>query len=768
MNPIRRTTSLRRPGAFLVASLLASPAFAQTFPEVEPNSTKAEATLVNGIAAGGVITGTTTGTNAFAGDTALASVDTFRVKTGALPLGVYQHTLTVTSTTVGHTGTIRGFSQVAGVINTTTDVVAQTSITTPTRSNVWYGFGKQEEIYYRVSGAAATTAAYSATLTTVPITPIAVAGTFNPGTITVTTVGQGHGTDTEIYVYDANLNPVPFGHNDDPVPQVFFGPSTVSLTLAPGTYYAAISTYNTANDQSDANPNETYQAENVLDFPNAMMNNATGLNMNMAFAVSDGGNMTQVPAMHVNAFDIAWAQFTVAVNTNPPMNDNCAAATAIGTGTVGGILTYATNDGTASCDTGGASSRDAWFSYTNSTVNPLILSANTCGSSFDTVLSIHSGCGGIELACNDDCGGGACVGTSSCTTAPINPGQTLLIRVGDKGLGGGIFSLHVDIGPAGDSCAAPIVLAGPGLYPIDNSLATTGVEGQNEAMCSFFGGTAVPKDLWFTYTPTANTLVTVSTCGSIPVPPSPSTDSKIAIYAGAGCPTNGTAVACNDDAGTGAGSSVACAAAGFNSTIEFNATCGVTYTIQIGMYWASTSSILGQFSVTEAAGTPCATPVTYFCFGDGSGIACPCANNGAVGNGCANSLNANGGNLAAIGNASVSADTWVLSGTGIPNGPGLYYQALNALGGGNGVLFGDGIRCIGGTVIRLGIVTAAGNASTYPSGVTPPNGVPISIKGFNSAGDVRNYQLWYRDSTTGFCTVNVFNLTNAVNVTWQP
>ena len=48
------------------------------------------------------------------------------------------------------------------------------------------------------------------------------------------------------------------------------------------------------------------------------------------------------------------------------------------------------------------------------------------------------------------------------------------------------------------------------------------------------------------------------------------------------------------------------------------------------------------------------------------------------------------------------------------------------------------------------------------------NAIPISTKGFNLAGDVRNYQLWYRDSTIGFCSASVFNLTNAVNVTWTP
>ena len=188
----------------------------------------------------------------------------------------------------------------------------------------------------------------------------------------------------------------------------------------------------------------------------------------------------------------------------------------------------------------------------------------------------------------------------------------------------------------------------------------------------------------------------------------------------------------------------------------------------------------GSIAITLSVGTSFATfngvqivkvgtPTTSYCFGDGTGTACPCANNGAAGNGCGNSLNPNGAQLSASGTASATLanDTWLLSGTGIPNGPGLYFQGTTQLNGGLGVVFGDGLRCVGGTVIRLGIVAGVSNASTYPSGATPPNNIPISQKGLIAAGDVRNYQLWYRDSAA-FCTASVFNLTNAVNVTWAP
>jgi hypothetical protein len=158
---------------------------------------------------------------------------------------------------------------------------------------------------------------------------------------------------------------------------------------------------------------------------------------------------------------------------------------------------------------------------------------------------------------------------------------------------------------------------------------------------------------------------------------------------------------------------------------------------------------------------PCSTG-TAICFGDGSGAACPCANSGAAGHGCASSANASGGLLTASGNPSVSADTLVLSGSAMPNAAVLYFQGASTLGGGQGTVFGDGLRCAGGIVIRLGTKTNAGGASHYPEGAD----ASVSVRGLDAAGDVRIYQAWYRNAAA-FCTPSTFNLTNGVQVTWQ-
>jgi hypothetical protein len=151
-----------------------------------------------------------------------------------------------------------------------------------------------------------------------------------------------------------------------------------------------------------------------------------------------------------------------------------------------------------------------------------------------------------------------------------------------------------------------------------------------------------------------------------------------------------------------------------------------------------------------------------FCFGDGSGTACPCANNSAVGagTGCLNSLGS-GGLLAGTGSASVSNDTLVLNGSAMPNSSALYFQGTGQAGGGTGAMFGDGLRCASGSIVRLGTKTNASGASSYPVGADPS----VSVRGGLAAGDTRSYQVWYRNAAA-FCSASTFNLTNGYSITW--
>ena len=154
---------------------------------------------------------------------------------------------------------------------------------------------------------------------------------------------------------------------------------------------------------------------------------------------------------------------------------------------------------------------------------------------------------------------------------------------------------------------------------------------------------------------------------------------------------------------------------------------------------------------------------TPFCAGDGSGAACPCGNSGLAGRGCANSVNADGGRLRGSGTASLAADSVSIYGDGMPNSNALYFQGTTQSAGGAGATFGDGLRCAGGTVVRLGTKTNVAGASSYPGAGDPS----VSVRGLVVAPGTRTYQGWYRNAAA-FCTASTFNLTNGLEVVWVP
>jgi len=161
-----------------------------------------------------------------------------------------------------------------------------------------------------------------------------------------------------------------------------------------------------------------------------------------------------------------------------------------------------------------------------------------------------------------------------------------------------------------------------------------------------------------------------------------------------------------------------------------------------------------------------AGPGTPFCFGDGSGTPCPCGNDndGSLPNaGCANGQYSSGARLTASGLASVTSDTLVLHGEHTENNQsGLYFQANNDLS--PGLLWGDGLRCAGGSLKRLGVRFSDGTGYSDTSAWA----IPISVKAGNvSPGDTKYYQLWYRNPFSSPCAAE-FNASNGLAITWTP
>jgi Tol biopolymer transport system component len=158
---------------------------------------------------------------------------------------------------------------------------------------------------------------------------------------------------------------------------------------------------------------------------------------------------------------------------------------------------------------------------------------------------------------------------------------------------------------------------------------------------------------------------------------------------------------------------------------------------------------------------------TAYCFGDGSGTACPCGNSGAQLSGCANSVDPRGARLVGTGRASVGDDTLTLLVNGLPASTMIaYFQGTVQVLGGSGAVFGDGLRCAGGATLRLGSRTGAAGLSSF--GHTIAGDPPISVAGqVPPNGGLRYYQAYYRNAA-GFCTSSTFNLTNGLSLTWSP
>lgn len=264
----------------VLAVVLRGIAFAQS--ETEPNDSKPTANLFTLplVSTTGVITGNST-------SGAGAGLDYFRVTTpvGAAP-GFYRHRLIATSTTPGHTVTIRGLNQVAGVPGTTdTGVQTSSSATTPPRFIQWYTSHDGGQLFVRVTGGAATTADYSLDYEVQAVTEVAGPGPVE-GQVIITTVGQSDPqTDTDLWIYDSNRAAIVDWGNDDELGSASFGSRLIrtfppGAPAAPAGHYLVISNFNLANNLGSP-PDDDFRTGIVLDFPGILANSSLVANLDL-------------------------------------------------------------------------------------------------------------------------------------------------------------------------------------------------------------------------------------------------------------------------------------------------------------------------------------------------------------------------------------------------------------------------------------------------------------------------------------------------------
>ncbi len=144
------------------------------------------------------------------------------------------------------------------------------------------------------------------------------------------------------------------------------------------------------------------------------------------------------------------------------------------------------------------------------------------------------------------------------------------------------------------------------------------------------------------------------------------------------------------------------------------------------------------------------------------GSACPCQPNWLpIAGGCRNSAEQSA-TLYSEGAPDLSADTLRFRAVLMPSATiALLAQGTVTT---TPAVFGDGLRCIGGTLLRLGTAGATGGVADWPS----PTGLPISVGGqVPGAGATRYYFAYYRDGGA-YCTAAQFNATDAQRIDWLP
>ena len=174
---------------------------------------------------------------------------------------------------------------------------------------------------------------------------------------------------------------------------------------------------------------------------------------------------------------------------------------------------------------------------------------------------------------------------------------------------------------------------------------------------------------------------------------------------------------------------------------------------------ALASASMAEWRGCGAVGTP-------FCFGDLATSGCPCANKGAWRHGCENSATTGGAVLRALG--TTQPDTLQLESTGeLPTAPSVVLQgsAVSAP-----IVFGDGVRCVGGALKRMYVHSAVGGALLVPAaGDLSVSARSAALGDPIAPGSMRAYQVYYRDPSGSFCAPpagNAWNVSSAVRIGW--
>ena len=253
-----------------------------------------------------------------------------------------------------------------------------------------------------------------------------------------------------------------------------------------------------------------------------------------------------------------------------PANDNFAnrAPLAGAAASATGTNTGATAESGEPAHANSTARKSVWWTWTAPTDGTVTL--DTIGSNFDTVLAVYTGTAVATLtsvAFDDQSGGN----NTSKLTFHATAGTAYQIAV--DGYNGAVGTIQLELAlstsapPSNDNFANRTPLTGPSL-----SLAATNVGASAESGEPAHAGYPARGSVWWSWTATANGVLTVDTIGS-------SFDTVLGIYTGTAVASL-TAVASDDDGGGHR-----------TSLVSFPVTAGTTYQIAVDGYGGATGPL---------------------------------------------------------------------------------------------------------------------------------------------------------------------------------
>lgn len=276
----------------------------------------------------------------------------------------------------------------------------------------------------------------------------------------------------------------------------------------------------------------------------------------LTFMISDYGSAPN----HILVFHLDFS-------ATLPVHDTCAAAKVVSSFPYTDISnTYGatTSPGDPPPGCGNQSTgKNVWYQFTAPASGTI--TADTVGSSYDTILTAYTGaCGALSEVwggCNDDF---QPPDRTSRVQIPVTAGTTYFFQASAYNSDGGTLAFHLDYAPnapLNDPCGGATIVTGSPYQDVVYTVAATTAPGEPPSPC---GNQSAAKSVWYRFTAMASGILFLQTYGS-------DYDTILSIWSG-GC---GALVpeGCNDDA---PGSP--------QSSLTFPAGKGITYHIRIAAY----------------------------------------------------------------------------------------------------------------------------------------------------------------------------------------